>query len=397
MEHVSSSSEYSFTAELLEIMSSCAPKVVIAAGGTGGHLFPGLAVGEVLVREGWEVLVLTSEKAIDRVATEGRHEFRIERLPATGMPRLFSFGMILFFFRLLMALWSCVSLYRRFRPEVVLAMGGFTSTAPVMAAWLCGIPAVVHESNVVPGKANRLNARFCSKVLVGFEEARERFGLSVREKLEVVGTPVRGTLSKPVERERACRTFGLDPELPIALVMGGSQGAQGLNRAVAAALPRIGRGKQRLQFLHLTGPDDEVLMRSLYASEGIAAKVMTFCREMEAAYGACDVVVMRSGAASLTELAWFGLPSLLIPLPSAADDHQTLNARVFERAGAAFLLPQSELMDGSKLATALEYIFGEESVRARMAANTAALAVRDSAERVAAVICGLQRHGRVLA
>jgi len=374
-------------------MSRRAPKIVIAAGGTGGHLFPGLAVGEVLVREGWEVLVLTSEKAIDRVATEGRHEFRIERLPATGMPRLFSVGMILFCFRLLMALWSCVSLYRRFRPEVVLAMGGFTSTAPVMAAWLCRIPAVVHESNVVPGKANRLNARFCARVLVGFEEARERFGVVVRGKLDVVGTPVRGTLSKAVERERACGVFGLNPALSVVLVMGGSQGAQGLNRAVAAALSRIGHGERRVQFLHLTGPDDEVLMRSLYATEGVAAKVIPFCREMEAAYGACDVVVMRSGAASLTELAWFGLPSLLIPLPSAADDHQTANARVFERAGAAVLLPQAELEDGVKLAKALDRVLSEEKVRDQMAKRAAALAVRDSAERVAAVVTRLRLEG----
>jgi UDP-N-acetylglucosamine--N-acetylmuramyl-(pentapeptide) pyrophosphoryl-undecaprenol N-acetylglucosamine transferase len=393
LEHVPPAQEYSNTTQLLEIMSRGASKIVIAAGGTGGHLFPGLAVGEVLVREGWEVLVLTSEKAIDRVATEGRHEFRIERLPATGMPRLFSPGMVLFFFRLLMALWSCISLYRRFRPDVVLAMGGFTSTAPVVAAWLCGIPAVVHESNVVPGKANRLNARFCARVLIGFEEARARFGALGRDKVEMVGTPVRGTLRKAVDRSSACASFGLDSALPVVLVMGGSQGAQGLNRAIAAALSRIGHGKQRVQFLHLTGPDDEVLMRSLYATEGITAKVMPFCKEMEAAYGASDLVVMRSGAASLTELAWFGLPSLLIPLPSAADDHQTLNARVFEREGAAYLLPQRELTDGVKLANALESVLSEGPVRERMAAKAAALAVRDSAERVAKVVAGLRKNG----
>jgi UDP-N-acetylglucosamine--N-acetylmuramyl-(pentapeptide) pyrophosphoryl-undecaprenol N-acetylglucosamine transferase len=176
--------------------------------------------------------------------------------------------------------------------------------------------------------------------------------------------------------------------------MGGTQPAQGLNRAVAAALSRIGHGEQRVQFLHLTGPDDEVLMRSLYATEGISAKVIPFCRQMEAAYGACDVVVMRSGAASLTELAWFGLPSVLIPLPSAADDHQTVNARVFERAGAAVLLPQSELTDGVKLAGTLSLILNGEAVRAQMSAKAAGLAVRDSAERVAAVVMGFQPKGR---
>ena len=135
-------------------------------------------------------------------------------------------------------------------------------------------------------------------------------------------------------------------------------------------------------------------MRSLYATEGISAKVIPFCRQMEAAYGACDVVVMRSGAASLTELAWFGLPSVLIPLPSAADDHQTVNARVFERAGAAVLLPQSELTDGVKLAGTLSLILNGEAVRGQMSAKAAGLAVRDSAERVAAVVMGFQPKGR---
>jgi UDP-N-acetylglucosamine--N-acetylmuramyl-(pentapeptide) pyrophosphoryl-undecaprenol N-acetylglucosamine transferase len=151
-----------------------------------------------------------------------------------------------------------------------------------------------------------------------------------------------------------------------------------------------------VQFLHLTGPDDEVLMRSLYATEGIAAKVIPFCREMEAAYGACDVVVMRAGAASLTELAWFGLPSILVPLPSSADDHQTANARVFERAGAAFVLPQAELADGVRLAGALGLVLKGETLRAQMAAKAAGLAVLDSAERVAAVVMGLSSKGRAL-
>ena len=394
MEHVPQAAQHSDTEELLETMSAIPPKVVIAAGGTGGHLFPGLAVGEVLVQRGWEVLVLTSEKAIDRVATEGRHEFRIERLPATGMPRLFSPRMIVFVVRLVVALWACVALYRRFRPDAVLAMGGFTSTAPIIAAWICGIPAVVHESNVMPGKANRLNARFCQRVLVGFNEAKVRFGGSVEHLVEVVGTPVRKTLAGAMNRARACELFGFDPEKPVVLVMGGSQGAQGLNRAVAAALPRIAHGDLRVQFLHLSGPDDEVLLRSLYATESIVAKVQPFCREMEAAYGSCDVVVMRSGAASLTEVAWLGLPSILIPLPTAADDHQTLNAKVFERSGAAVLLKQEELGDGKVLSNVLMDVLRVQAKRSEMAQRAAGLAVRDSAEQVAGVMEDLRLKGR---
>ncbi len=144
-------------------------RFVIAAGGTGGHLFPGIAVGEVLVSRGHEVMLLISEKQIDSLATQGRSDFRIERLPGIGMPRLFSPALLPFLFRFSAGVSRCRSLFRDYKPEGVLGMGGFTSTAPILAGRLRKAPALIHESNAIPGKANRLNGRLANRVLLGFE------------------------------------------------------------------------------------------------------------------------------------------------------------------------------------------------------------------------------------
>src|SRR4051794_23992344 len=166
-------------------------RFVIAAGGTGGHLFPGLAVGEVLRARGHEVMILISEKEIDRLATEGRAEFRIERLPGIGLPKLFSFAALTFAQRFMSGINRCRRLFEEYKPAAVLGMGGFTSTAPILAGGLRKVPTFVHESNPTPGKATRLNGRLVSTVLLGFEECRRFFP---KARCEVTGTPIRRTL-----------------------------------------------------------------------------------------------------------------------------------------------------------------------------------------------------------
>src|SRR3954447_26835228 len=223
-------------------------KFVIAAGGTGGHLFPGLAVGEVLLTRGHEVMLLISEKEIDAQATKGRSEFRIERLPGIGLPRIFSPAAISFVRRFFQGLQRCRSLYAEFQPSAVLGMGGFTSTGPILAGRFRKIPTFVHESNAIPGKANRLNGRLAETVLLGFEECRRFFP---KERCEVTGTPVRKDLTQRTDRNAALSAFGLTPGRKTLLVMGGSQGAQGINTAVTGALPQL--GSAQIQAIHLTG------------------------------------------------------------------------------------------------------------------------------------------------
>jgi UDP-N-acetylglucosamine--N-acetylmuramyl-(pentapeptide) pyrophosphoryl-undecaprenol N-acetylglucosamine transferase len=352
-------------------------KFAIAAGGTGGHLFPGVAVGEVLCAHGHEVMLIISEKEIDALATEGRSEFRIERVPGVGLQSKSPLALIRFIAKFHSGLQQVRALYREFQPNAVIGMGGFTSTGPILAGRSRRVPTFVHESNAIPGKANRLNARLVTRVLLGFEECAAYFPSG---KCEVTGTPVRTSLTKPIDKPRALAAFGLTPGTPTLLIMGGSQGARGINQAVTDALPKLA-GK-RLQVIHLTGKQDEGLMRTRYETAAVPAFVSPFYHQMEEAYRAADIAIARSGAASLTELSHFGLPSILIPYPHAAEDHQTFNAKIFERAGAAALINEREVT-GETLASKLLWLLADPARLSEMSSRCASLAPHQAAERVA--------------
>lgn len=355
-------------------------RFAIAAGGTGGHLFPGLAVAEVLHALGHQVLMLTSEKHIDAVATEGRSEFQIARLPGMGLPRGISLQTLKFFARFARGILQCRSLFAGFQPDAVLGMGGFTSIAPILAGRLSGLPVFVHESNAIPGKANRLNARIAGGWLAGFEECARTIP-SVP--CTVTGTPVRGAFLQHPSKEEALRKFGLSPERKTVLVMGGSQGAAGVNMAVMEAAANL--ASAGFQFLHITGAADEKTVAGFYQNEGIPAWTAAFHHAMQDAYSAADIAVARSGAASLTELSFFGLPSILIPYPFAAEDHQTCNAKIFSDAGAALLVQEREA-SGPFLAAEIRRILGDAQALAKMTTACRSLYRSDAAERVARVL-----------
>lgn len=354
--------------------------IVIAAGGTGGHLFPGLAVGEVLLRRGHAVMLIISQKEIDALATQGRAEFRIERLPGIGLQSKSPIEVAKFVLKFFSGLNHVKALYRDFQPHAVLGMGGFTCTAPILAGRSRKIPTFVHESNAIPGKSNKLNARLVTRVLIGFEECAKFFPAG---KCEVTGTPIRTSLATRLDKAQALAAFGLQPGKHTLLVMGGSQGAHGINQALINALPQL-TGKP-LQIIHLTGKQDEQLMRESYAKAGLSAFVAAFYHHMEQAYSAADFTIARSGAASLTELSHFALPGILIPYPFAAEDHQTFNAKIFERAGAATLLTERETT-GENLAKKLLWFLDDPARLSDMSARSASLAPKQAAERVADTI-----------
>jgi UDP-N-acetylglucosamine--N-acetylmuramyl-(pentapeptide) pyrophosphoryl-undecaprenol N-acetylglucosamine transferase len=349
---------------------------VIACGGTGGHLFPGIAVAEVLRERGHEVMLLISEKEIDALAVSGHTNFRVEKLPTVGLPSAFSPALFGFAGRFYESFAVCRALYRKFKPEVVLGMGGFTSTAPVLAGRIRGIATFIHESNAVPGKANRLTARMVQAVMLGFKECAPFFPKS---NTEVTGTPVRTELVRLDQRE-ARRKLGLQEDVPTLLVMGGSQGASGINQALIKALPFL-QGL-RMQVIHFSGARDERLVSDNYRRENISAYIAAFHHRMEEPYSAADVVVARAGAASLAEFAAFSLPGILIPFPYAANDHQTRNAEIYARADAAVLLKQSEL-SGELLARKISKLMQDPQRMQQMAVNCSRLAPKDAAGRVA--------------
>lgn len=351
-------------------------KVVIAGGGTGGHLFPGLAVAEVLVERGHEVTIFISEKEIDVLATRDRSEFRFEKLPGMGMPRLLSPAIFGFLRSFNESLRVCRDFYRKFRPDAVLGMGGFTSTAPILAGRRRKIPTFLHESNAIPGKANRFNAKFVSSVLLGFQECEVHFP---KAHCETTGTPIRKSLASAVPKEQALAGFGLESGRRTVLVMGGSQGAHGINEAIVKALPQF--KTLPVQFIHLTGTLDEQVVLANYRREDVPCHVAGFCYRMEEAYSAADLVIARSGAASLSELSHFGLPGVLIPYPHAAENHQALNAEIFERCGAATVLSQAETT-GETLAEKVRGLIEDPERLGTMAKRCRELAPDNAATRV---------------
>jgi UDP-N-acetylglucosamine--N-acetylmuramyl-(pentapeptide) pyrophosphoryl-undecaprenol N-acetylglucosamine transferase len=332
-------------------------------------------VAEVLRERGHDVMLFISEKEIDTLAVSNRSEFRVEKLPSIGLPSPFSPAILGFTRRFAESLSLCRKIYQRFNPQVVLGMGGFTSTAPVLAGRLRGIPTFVHESNAIPGKANRLTARMVRAVLLGFRECAQFFP---RVPTEVTGTPIRHAL-QPIERGLARQRLGLHEDLPTLLVMGGSQGAAGINQAMIKSLPFL--HDARLQVIHLSGTRDERLLADNYRRENIPAFVAAFHHSMEEAYSAADFAIARSGAASLSELAAFALPAILIPYPYAADDHQTRNAEIFVQANAALMLKEGDLVDDALARMIRGFVADAEKLR-RMAQNCSQLAPKNAAALV---------------
>ncbi|MGB0776335.1 MAG: undecaprenyldiphospho-muramoylpentapeptide beta-N-acetylglucosaminyltransferase, partial [Akkermansiaceae bacterium] len=292
-------------------------KVVIACGGTGGHLFPGIAVAEELERRGHEVLLLISEKKVDAQASKKYGDLAFQTVPAIAKPATLSPKMIPFLFRLWSTVRQCRKILKNNQTDAVIGMGGFTSLPPVLAGKKLGLATYVHDSNALPGKANRLTARWCRKVLIGLDAAKKYFPNSA---VEVTGTPVRKELTQLPEQSAARAKYGLAPDGKAVMVMGGSQGAKHLNTLMVEAA----KAMPGLQFLHITGAADFERVDAL-AKDLDGYHVLSFCDDMASAYAACDVAVCRAGASSMTELAYVGMPSILVPYPYAADDHQTFN------------------------------------------------------------------------
>jgi UDP-N-acetylglucosamine--N-acetylmuramyl-(pentapeptide) pyrophosphoryl-undecaprenol N-acetylglucosamine transferase len=363
------------------------PFIAIACGGTGGHLFPGLAVADQLKRRGCAVGVLISPKDVDQQAVKSAQGVEVFTLPAVALQN----GNYLSFARSFWQSWRAAKkIFQSRPPQAVLAMGGFTSAPPVLAGNAFGAKTFLHESNTIPGRANRLLARFVDEAFVGFSEAGSR--LKAR-KVTTTGTPVRPQFSaghnlvvpdSAGAKSAQCRiALGLDPNRPVVLVMGGSQGARALNEMILAALPLLA-GKN-WQWLHLTGANDFEKVQAACAARGIKAVVKPFLAEMDLALGAATASVSRSGASSLAEIAAMQLPSLLVPYPAAADNHQFVNASAFEKSGAAKLLEQKSSTP-EKVAAILTGLVGDESARVQMQSALARWHTSGAAGRIAGII-----------
>ena len=311
-----------------------APLIAIACGGTGGHLFPGLAVAGVLQQWGCDVALLISRKEVDQEAVKAAGAAHILSLPAVALQD----GRWTSFFR---GFWQsyrlCRNSFKNLRPRGVLAMGGFTSAPPVLAGKAFGALTFLHESNAVPGRANRWLSPWVDEVFIGFPPAARRL---YNQAIRHIGTPVRAQF-RPADHGSCRMALGLDASRPVLLIMGGSQGAHGINVLLREAIPILAAQAPELQYVHLTGAEDHLAIRAAYAAHQRRATVRPFLTEMELALGAATLAINRAGASSLSELAAMRLPAILVPYPHATDNHQFYNARALADTGAARMIEQA--------------------------------------------------------
>jgi UDP-N-acetylglucosamine--N-acetylmuramyl-(pentapeptide) pyrophosphoryl-undecaprenol N-acetylglucosamine transferase len=349
-------------------------RLLIAGGGTGGHLYPGIAIAEEVKARGGEVLFVGTTRGIEaRVVPAAGYP--LELLEVTGLKRMGLLGTLRGLGRLPAAFWRSRGILRRFRPDVVLGVGGYASGPLVAAAALSRVPTAIQEQNSVPGFTNRTLGRLVRAVFAGFEDAERHFPAG---KVVSTGNPVRRAFLAAAARPHQ------PAEEPRLLVVGGSQGAHAVNELVAGALEALARrGGPVPRVLHQTGKADAEPFAARYAAAGLAdrVEVRAFVEDMPAAYADADLVVGRAGALTLAELALVGRPALLVPLPTAADDHQTKNAEAFARAGAALVLRQGETTPEA-LADTLAGLFADPAARGRMTAAMRGLARPEAAKLV---------------
>jgi UDP-N-acetylglucosamine--N-acetylmuramyl-(pentapeptide) pyrophosphoryl-undecaprenol N-acetylglucosamine transferase len=346
--------------------------MVIAGGGTGGHLFPGIAIAEEFLRRdpAHRVLFIGTERGLEkRILAEMGYPLRtlnIEgiqgRRPGRILAALLKIpGSLLASFRIL----------RAFRPAVVVGVGGYASGPAVLAARLMGLKTAIAEQNAFPGLTNRILGRFVHRIFVTFPESLNWFP---QGRARVTGNPIRKAFL--LNQTKVVRS---DPRFTL-LIFGGSQGAHAINRIVADTLGYLESLKDRIRFIHQTGETDLDMVAAAYRERGFAAEVSPFISDMAAAYRQADLLLCRAGATSISEITAGGKAAVLIPFPFAVKDHQTQNAEVLAHAGAAELIPEKGL-DGRKLAAVIEgLLLHPERIKQMESASAALGKIRAAAD-----------------
>lgn len=357
-------------------------RIVVTGGGTGGHVFPGIAVAEALKRLAPEAEVLFVGGAAGLEATavpEAGFPFRA--VPARGLlgRRLLAVPMV--FWILLRGMLASYRILHGFDPDVVFATGGYVSGAVSIVGRLLGKPLILHEQNSVPGLTNRMLSRVATEVHLNIPGARRFFAR--RRHLKLSGNPIRQNVLAG-DRDRALREYGLQNERITILILGGSQGARSINRAAVNAIHLL-RDRRDIQFIVQTGQRDYHRAHHKLRAVRDHVRVRPFIRNMGDAYRVADLVVARSGAMTLTEIAVCGKASILIPFPHATHDHQEANARVLAEAGAASVIRDGDL-DGELLASEIAKVI-DTPRKLREMCNSALLMARpDAAEKIAAAL-----------
>jgi UDP-N-acetylglucosamine--N-acetylmuramyl-(pentapeptide) pyrophosphoryl-undecaprenol N-acetylglucosamine transferase len=314
-------------------------RMIVTGGGTGGHLFPGIAVAEEMLRRfpQGKILFVSTDRSIDNKTLAARpfEKKAIACLPLKGKAL---WGTVKSMAQLPVSLWQALRIIRTFKPQLVLGVGGYVTGPVVLAARLMGVKTCIHEQNSIPGMANRMLGKIVDQVYISIPGSEDFFP---EGKAVLTGNPVRAELLLEAGQQKD------QTDSKLVLVLGGSQGAHRVNGLMVEAFAKKQPG-DTVQVHHQTGTSDEEWVRKAYGAAGITAQVSSFIGDMAAAYRDADLVVSRAGATTLAELAVLGKPAILIPYPYAADDHQTTNAAFLAAGGAALMFQEREL-DGPKL------------------------------------------------
>ncbi|OGQ18093.1 MAG: undecaprenyldiphospho-muramoylpentapeptide beta-N-acetylglucosaminyltransferase [Deltaproteobacteria bacterium RBG_16_71_12] len=349
-------------------------RLVIAGGGTGGHLFPGIAVAEALldVDPASQVLFVGTERGIEARAVP-KAGFPVRFIDVGGLKGLALTKRLTTLAQLPRSLVQARRILREFQADAVLGVGGYSSGPVLVAARTLGLPTAICEQNSVPGLTNRLLARLVDRIFVTFDASRSRFPSG---KAELVGNPVRRSF-----RDAAARPAP-PVERGLVFTFGGSQGARPLNEAAPAALALLQQRGHTVRALHQAGKSDVPAVEQAYRQGGVVAEVTPFIDDMVTAYRRAHVVICRAGATSCAELTALSVAAILVPFPQAADDHQTLNARDLEQVGACVVLPQTELTP-ERLADEIERLIADDARRDQLQDGARRAGRLEAAEAVA--------------
>jgi len=365
-------------------------KIVIAGGGTGGHLFPGIAVAEELKRRdaSTEVIFLGTEHGIE-ASIVPREGYPIRYLRSEGVVGKSLMKKVRAGMKAVVSVHDSYTLLKQLRPDAVIGLGGYASFGPLLAASLMSMPTVVMEQNSMPGLANRVLGRIADMICATYHESISFFA---KDKTYITGNPVRqGILN--ASRESAYELFGLERGKFTVFVFGGSLGARKINSVVCGAFTYVNDIREKIQFLHQTGKNDYDAVRETYRKWDFKGTVTSFIHQMAEAYAVADLVISRAGATTLAELTAVGRPAILIPYPYAAGNHQELNAQRLAEMGAARVILDHEL-DSEALAKVIRDLYEDAGTRSEMQRSSRSLGKPDAAQKVVDIVMSLIRKDR---
>jgi len=358
-------------------------KFVISGGGTGGHIFPGIAIAQAL-------MLLESEAQILFIGGKGQREsklipnagFDFEPILVQSFPRKLSLNWLKVIVKVPAGFFKSLVILSRFKPEIAVGTGGYVCGPVLMAALFLRIPIVIQEQNVFPGLTNRILGRWAKEIHIHFPEAAQ---FLPKEKIKVTGNPVRPEI---VTTQACHEKLGLDPSKMTIFFVGGSQGARSINKAVMNALERLSELASQIQIVHQTGESDFQTVKDAYSKYDIHALVQPFFYNIDEVYACANLVTCRSSAMTLSEVTIRGLPTILIPYPYSAEDHQTFNAKLLEEKGAGIMIADSQLT-GDTLAYNIISLIRDKNRLANMASNSKSMGRLDAANKIAESVISL--------